>query len=103
MDAKHTPAPWGVMNDGPLGDGKPWTAHLEAAPGLTLVSPHNSEPICRVSGYCQPVEANARLIAESPVLLDIAERVWKHAKIDGTLPVLLLQDIEAAIARVKGA
>jgi hypothetical protein len=34
-------------------------------------------------------------------LLDIIRRVWKHAETDGTLPVLLLQDIEAAL-RARG-
>jgi hypothetical protein len=32
---------------------------LEAAPGLTIGSPHHSEPIARFSGYLMNAEANA--------------------------------------------
>lgn len=80
----HTPGPWNIMHDGPRGDGKPWAAHLEAAPGLTLGCPSNTEPICRVSGYLMPAEANARLIAAAPKLLEALEAVakldqWRHS------------------------
>lgn len=64
--AAPTPERWGIMNDGPIGDGKPWTAYGEAAPGLTICSTHNTEPVCRVLGYLQPVEAYAALIAAAP-------------------------------------
>ena len=66
--SKHTEGPWWIMNDG-RGDGKPWVAHMEAAAGLTVGSPANTEPICRVSGYLQPVEANTALICAAPDLL----------------------------------
>jgi len=44
----------------------------------------------------------AGVTAERDKLLDIVKRVWKNAEINGTLPVLLLQDIEALLAAAKG-
>ena len=67
-----TPGPWQPMMDGPKRDRKPWEpweALMEAAPGLTIGCRSSTEPICRVSGYLQPVKANARLIAAAPELL----------------------------------
>lgn len=61
-ESQHTPEPWGIMNDGPAGDGKPWQTYKELRPGLTISSPHNTEPIGRLSGYLQPIEANAERI-----------------------------------------
>lgn len=75
---RFTPGPWGPMNDGPDLQRAPWTpwqAGLEAAPGLTIASPENTEPICRVSGCLQPVVANAQLIAVAPDLYEVAELV----------------------------
>lgn len=57
--------PWGIMNDGPIGDGKPWRAHMEPEAGLTVGSTVHTEPIARVSGYLMPVEANADFIAHA--------------------------------------
>lgn len=68
------------MNDGPIRGRKPWepwTAYMEAGAGLTIASPTNTEPICRVSGYLQPVVANARLIAAAPALLAALERLMR--------------------------
>ena len=42
------------------------------------------------------------VIAAAPGLLDVARRVAGHAKIHAALPVLLLQDIDAAIAKAEG-
>ena len=73
----HTPGEWWPMGDGPLRDDLwvPWTAFGEAAGGITIGSTEHTEPICRVSGYLQPVIDNARLIAVSPRMDDyIAKR-----------------------------
>lgn len=61
----HTLGPWGLRGDAVCRR----QAFGEVAPGITIGSPHNTEPICRVSGYCQPLEANASLIASAPDLL----------------------------------
>lgn len=57
---------WDIMRDGPNGDGEPWTAHREAAPGLTIGSHDHTEPLARVSGYLRNAKANAALIANAP-------------------------------------
>lgn len=86
--AKSSSAPWGIMLDGPRGDGKPWTAYREAAPGLTIGSPDHTEPVARVSGYLRSAEANAALIANAPAdlqfLLADNERLRAEiTKLDG--------------------
>ena len=98
MATKHTPGPWGPM--GPVD--KPWELNqgtLEAAPGITIGSVTHTEPICRVSGYLQPLEANARLIAAAPELLEaceLAEAVLaEHEQHDGDEPS---RESEAAVA-----
>jgi hypothetical protein len=56
----------------------PWTAgHTpfylrmgQQGEPLTIRSPHNTEEICTVWTCCQPTEANARLIAAAPDLLE---------------------------------
>jgi len=79
-----TPGPWEPMMDGPKRDRKPWEpweASMEAAPGLTIGCRNNTEPICRVSGYLQPVKANARLIASAPDLLAALKTVeWRGSQ-----------------------
>ena len=73
-----TSGPWGFLGDGVLRK----AAYREAAPGITIASPHNTEPICRVSGYAQPLEANARLIAMAPELELFAVKVGRSACLD---------------------
>ena len=79
--SQHTKGPWGAMSDGPvfrINLWQPWQGSLEAAPGLTIGSPHNTEMICRVSGYLQPVVANARLISLAPEMYDLVAYVAMH-------------------------
>ncbi len=121
---KHTPGPWGSMA-GPSDDETiAWTpiqGKLEPAPGLTIGSPHNTEPICRVFGYMQPVVANARLIAAAPEMYEalilaqgeleglpeeLRER-WKgyetgKRKRDIDLAQAAVDAIRAAISKAKG-
>ena len=62
------PGPWGPMGD-PRFPERLWLptqGSMEAAPGLTIGTVHHTEPICRVSGYLQPVVENAHLIAAAP-------------------------------------
>ena len=100
---EHTPAKWGIMPDGPQGDGKPWAAHMEAAAGLTIGCDSNTEPVCRVSGYLMPVKANARLIASAPALLSAMERI--RSELDGNVPNRAAQAevLSIAWAAIKAA
>ena len=81
--AAMTSGVWGVMRDGPEGDGKPWTAHMEVAPGLTIGTTTHTEPIARISGYLLPAEANAvgimLLRRSAPAALDLGRAV-EHAR-----------------------
>ena len=63
-EVKHTPLPWGPYGE-PDKRWEPTQGTLEAAPGLTIGSPANTEPICRVSGYLQPLQANADFIVKA--------------------------------------
>ena len=108
---QHTPGPWQPMNDGPRNrqPWEPWIAYAEAAPGLTIASPHNTEPICRVNGYLQPVEANARLIAAAPDLLAALETMLLHSELgeydsqrQGKPRLIEVRDIARAALRKAG-
>ena len=108
MKTKHTSGPWGIMHDGPIGDGKPWVAFKgtvfeEVAPSLTIASPHNTEPICRVSGYLHPVMANAHLIAAAPELLTMLRRFYDATYGETTTGKLCALDFEQAIAAIAKA
>ncbi len=102
-----TPGPWGPMTDGPWRPDSwtPWNARGEAAPGLTIGSIHNTEPICRVSGYLQPCIANARLIVAAPDLFDACELAL--SQLDGSsdfIPtVFVINKLRAAIAKAAEA
>lgn len=50
------------------------------------------------------MDANARLMQQAPKLYDIATRVLGNLRANElkTLPLLLIQDIERAIAQVQG-
>lgn len=66
---KAVPGPYGIMLDGPRGDGKPWQAHGESRPGLTVGSIMHTEPVARMSGYLMPVQANAEFLINARVLV----------------------------------
>jgi hypothetical protein len=70
---------WGPMADGPQPrePWEPWTAHMEAAPGLTIGSRNHTELLCRVSGYLRDAPAIAKFICAAgnamPVLARLLE------------------------------
>lgn len=73
---KHTPGPWTI---GP-------TPHYlrmgqEGVP-LTIRSPHHTEEIATVWTCCLPTEANARLIAAAPLMLEALELIRSHGLIE---------------------
>ena len=65
--AKATPGPWGTY-------GEEARALWESVPGQWIGSPHNTEPLARVSGYALPLHANVEFIIHArediPWLLD---------------------------------
>jgi len=88
---KHTPGPWHVED---FGDKR-----------LTIFAEDVDEtgrPIANIDARRPEAKENAALIASAPELLDVVLRVAGHAKIHAALPVLLLQDIDAVIAKAEG-
>ena len=92
--AKISKWPWGIMADGPYGDGKPWKAHMESAEGLTIGSSYHTEPIARLSGYLHPVEANADFFIHAPQWLsEAADEIERQTKeINGLTNALKLSE-----------
>ena len=101
-----SPGPWAPMGDGPKPDRKPWepwTAFMEAAPGLTIGSAGHTEPVCRVSGYLRPVVANARLIAAAPDLLAALKAVSDGIISSGSGPIApIFDEFDAAVENKRG-
>jgi hypothetical protein len=97
MSAKHTPGPWSVKSDpchfdtlssvtGGSDNGKGWTTLMVEIGGLAKVDEQ---------------EANARLIAAAPELLEMLERceMWLSAAPDGRAMQLACQ---AVIVKATG-
>ena len=61
---ERTKGKWGPYGS-PDKRWEPVQGCMEGAPGVTICSTDNSEPICRVSGYLQPLEANAEFICRA--------------------------------------
>ena len=96
--AKHTPGPW-VEQPEPDGAFTIWAGERQ----LSEIQPDDM-------GDALPAEANARLIAAAPELLDALWQIVTDAEIDcDTVEIALgaLSDIRAtaraAIAKAKGA
>lgn len=103
--ARHTAGTWAIMRDGPIGDGKPWAAAFEAAAGLTVGSTDHTEPIGRVWGYLQPVEANAALICAAPDLMEackFARRTY-HSLCACQSPISGLEHLVEAVEKMDAA
>ena len=88
---KHTPGPWRIED------------------GARIMPPHNATqlPIAKM-GQLQhesQIEANARLIAAAPELLEAAELALKVLEQSGMITRQLLdadKELRAAIAKAKG-
>jgi hypothetical protein len=94
-ETKHTPGPWEVMKNEP-----------------TVIRGHNRDKpysfsLAETMGYKENREANARLIAAAPDMLDILEQV-SDMVIAGSYPDgpcmerYLMEDVRAVIAKAKG-
>jgi hypothetical protein len=77
MSTKHTPGPWRQEE-------------------TRVYFPNNAGGFCIRN--CPSPEANARLIAAAPELLDIAETI----ALDSTSPHQWLDELRAAIAKATG-
>ena len=64
---------------------EPKQGSLEAAPGLTVGTPHNTEPIARFSGYLMDVVANVEFViharADIPALIAEVEKLREALEI----------------------
>lgn len=95
----HTPGPWIATNDGPSqdGDGKyqQWYVRNDEI----------NHPVCQVFHVTKQGEANAKLIAAAPELLEAAEEVMDMYKDDSMFrhpsnsPAI--KALRAAIAKAK--
>jgi hypothetical protein len=87
---KHTPGPW-QYESRPLGS-------AIAKDGYCLATAHGT---IAIKGGQWPHEANARLIAAAPDLLDAAERAeWWLSTISGSEAIRAV--LRAAIAKAEG-
>ena len=98
---EHTRGPWGPMGNPNSTKEELWTPSkgaMEPAPGLTIGSPHNAEPICRVLGYLQPVILNAHVIVASPEMVKVLELVARWTG----CPPGMKHIVKAVLAKAKG-
>ncbi|ACL06208.1 conserved hypothetical protein [Desulfatibacillum aliphaticivorans] len=107
MKPKHTPGPW-VVERGDVGDETYiWTAtDIVGADGFPVVSDTGLIPEGLAFKY-ETTEANARLIAAAPDLLEALEDALKflhgsHTKSVGPTEMQLCDQMEAAIAKARG-
>ena len=87
MEAQHTPGPW-VSGDGMT------TGRLVSAPNVTAKARRN---VAHVGGPDR--EANARLIAAAPDLLDALQNLEND---DGSIPYHAWALVQAAISKATG-
>lgn len=91
MNTKHTPGPWSLHKRGPA-------ERYEVQHGI----PGNWSPIC-VTFCGSQQEANARLIAAAPELLDICESILAEVDYEGLqLESGRAAKLRAAIAKATG-
>lgn len=98
MEEKHTPGPWNAN----------WTRISGQAIGFHITDPkHGSlRPICEAydktgAMSSDEIEANARLIAAAPELLEVAQEVLADDMLQ-YLPAEYVAKVRAAIAKATG-
>jgi len=100
--AKHTKGPWAV--EGPVGpEVIRGHIHIVDCPGLTVTSitPKSPHPVMDE----QERQANARLIAASPELLEALKAIYINTFDKGSMTATLVRIMhiaEAAIAKAEG-
>ena len=53
-------------------------AFMEAAPGITVGTPHNTEPIARFSGYLMPLEDNVAFVLHARTALPAMNKLVRE-------------------------
>lgn len=93
MEGKHTPGPWKLDNEPSFHRNRVWTEDMRPIVNLCSMgmSPADIDP---------EAQANARLIAAAPDLLEALHRVWDDID-DETMPATV-EIIRAAIAKAEG-
>lgn len=91
--AAHTPGPWRIVRSSDYTDDPEDTQiqSIQAADGTTVYFTD--------SGYFKPREADARLIAEAPVMATILRDLYPRLVHDGDG---YCDDIRALLARIDG-
>ena len=92
--ARHTPGPWKAVVAAYNPPGWLW---VQNGPGALLADVHQNANI--------PLEArnaNARLMAAAPALLEIAWRACDFLEMNGTARLALVEDARAAVAQSLG-
>ena len=98
---EHTPGPW-------TADIRKWSLDGRKMRGTWVITKDDYQPVARINGIGPSSQANARLIAAAPALLEALEHV--HATLNNiigdrnlleTYLPLLLQDARAAIEAAK--
>lgn len=96
--AAHTPGPWMVGNDG-----QGIYVHPIGREGFTVAQPSGLDPSVTHVG-AHTAEANARLIAAAPDLLEALQgivRMWNAYGV-GSVPMREVYGVHAAIAKATG-
>ena len=105
MSAKHTPGPWAFSRSDNFGDARFYVAQQDGAPYTPNYSDVATLIAETVSGERVSIqEANARLIAAAPELLEALRAVdvlFGHLARDSTQRIWL-DNARAAIAKAEG-
>ena len=106
MSATHTPGPWRVKQTGftYFRDltilGEDW--HGEETPVAAALVRNALHPYGRADKARAEIEANARLIAAAPELLEALQAMLDEVADTGTVSMLTGRKASAAIARATG-
>ena len=93
MTDQHTPGPWTVQH----------TTNAEGYP-ITVVDGADEATVCILDEqYDIPAEANARLIAAAPSMLEALEWLLENAEIDALNEPELVPAVEAARSAIAAA
>ena len=87
---KHTPGPW---------------IKPQSGEGFTICGPERRGIrgiICKIYSTCEDMEANARLIAAAPELLEACRKIVREENSLSTVRQVVMESARAAIAAAVG-